>query len=480
MRARLPLPDAFSSSNSSSKLRRMVIRTLRDRDRLRRRSISQPSEILLRLRAMTISQTPRRMTQLLRVESLSGEEGCLQLRLRPMMVRRIAISLPDLPPVIAIRTTTIPTMARRTWTARPVLFRRPGKVTMPAPLSSLRDVSSSRSSKLRRITNPSPRDRARLRRRSVSQPTATLVRFRATTICRTLPMTRLLQRSELLVSDEECLHLRLGPTTIPRGATRPARLPLLTAIRSPTIRTPVPRIWAVVRLVPFRLRKLERLALQAWADQQRRIQTIPTRRLRQTRIKPSTLAAPPLPVRIRATLTLRPAQHRQTAAPRSSQARSEGAHRMVTTRTSRRIRRLSILVRPRALRRIPISPTMPETLLRDLRAIREMLGDSAAVRMRTLAITLPIHTRTSRTSHPRLMLLDSAALLVQTLRVASEFRLSLRPLVTATTMTTLREISAETEALIRPVALSKQIALLKIQMLTRTAQRTKSVRCSGI
>lgn len=141
--------------------------------------------------------------------------------------------------------------------------------------------------------------------------------------------------------------------------------------------------------------------------------------------------------------------------------------------------------------------TMPETLLRDLRlrAIREMFaltgsrppraGDLAAVRTRTRdqAITLPNQTRTnSRVSvkRPRLMLLDSAGPLVQTLRVAAEIPLSLPLPTTVTTVTTLREISAETEALIRTVALSEQVAMLKIQMLTRTAQRTKTVRCSGL
>jgi hypothetical protein len=38
---------------------------------------------------------------MLRVECLSIEEECLQLRLRSMTVRRIAISPPDLPLAIA-------------------------------------------------------------------------------------------------------------------------------------------------------------------------------------------------------------------------------------------------------------------------------------------------------------------------------------------------------------------------------------------
>lgn len=490
MRARRSrAPDAFSSR---SKLRRTVIRTLRDHDRLRRRSISQPPEILLRLRAMTISRT-RRITRMLRGEYLSSEEGCLQLRLRPMMARRIAVSPPGLPPVIAIRTPTTPTMARRTWTTRVVLFRHLNKGTMPARVPGVTSAFSSRG-KPRRIPDPSPRDRDRLRRRLISQPSKIMLRLQAVTICRTWRMTRPLQL-DLLVNNEECLRLRLRTTTFRRGATRTTSLPLATAIRTPTIRTPARQIWAAVRIVPFRLQGLERLAQQAWADQQRRIRTVLTPLLRQTRIKPSTLAAPLLPVRTRATSTLRPAQHRQTAASRSIQARSEHSHRMVTTQTSRRIR-LSILVQPRALRWIPIMRTMPATLLRDLRAIREMLaptgsrparaGGSAAVRIRTQAITLPIQTRiNSRISvkRPRLMLLGNAEPVVQTLQVAAEIPLSLRlqtTVTTVTTVTTLREISPETEALIRPVAPSEQVAMLKIRMLTRTAQRTKTVRCSGI
>lgn len=262
MRVRLSRrsPDGFSSSGRT---RRLAGLSLRDRDPLRRRSISQPPETLLRLRATTISRTPRRTTRLLRVECLSSEEECLQLRLRSMTVRRIAISPPDLPLAIAIRTTTTPTMAHRTWTTRVVLFRRPNMETMPARLSGV--ISAFSSSKVRRATDPSLRDRDQLRRRSISQPTMIPLRLRATTISRTRRMTRLLQ-SEVLVSNGQCLHLRLRPTTIPRTATRTPSLPLLTAIRTSIIQTPARRIWAAVRLVRFRLRELERLALQEWAD----------------------------------------------------------------------------------------------------------------------------------------------------------------------------------------------------------------------
>lgn len=335
MRARLsPSQDAFSR-RSSSKSRRLADPSLRDRDRLRRRSISQPSETLLRLLAMAISRT-RRISRLPRVVYLSSEEECLQLQLRPMTVRRIATSPPDLPLALAIRITTIPTVAHRIWTARVVPFRPLNKEAMPVRLSSLRDASNSSSSKLRRITDPSPRDRDRLRRRSISQPTVLPLRLRATTIFRTRPTTRL--QSTLLVSNAECLHLRLRPTTIPRTATRTPSLLLQTAIRTPTSPT------RVHRLVPFRLRELERLALQEWADQQRRTQTGLTRLRRQTPTKPSTLAAPLLPVPTRATSTLRRARHRETA-----QARSERSRRTVTTRTSRRTQ-LSILVQLRVLR----------------------------------------------------------------------------------------------------------------------------------